>query len=57
MDSLVVFYAHRTVCSVIHPCFNNPSSIMMGETEIVEARSTTYSVKTSRYLTSFMQLA
>jgi 2-polyprenyl-3-methyl-5-hydroxy-6-metoxy-1,4-benzoquinol methylase len=58
MDSLAVLLRPqgRFVFSVIHPCFNNPSSIMMGETEDRGGTVvTTYSVKTSRYLTSFMQ--
>lgn len=46
----------RFVFSVLHPCFNNPATIQMGE---LEDRSgvlvTTYSVKTSRYLTPYSQ--
>jgi 2-polyprenyl-3-methyl-5-hydroxy-6-metoxy-1,4-benzoquinol methylase len=46
----------RFVFSVMHPCFNNPSSIHVGE---VEDRAgtlvSTYSVKISRYLTPFTQ--
>ena len=46
----------RFVFSVTHPCFNNPSSIHVGE---VEDRAgtlvSTYSVKISRYLTTFTQ--
>ena len=46
----------RFVFSVTHPCFNNPSSIHVGE---VEDRAgtlvSTYSVKISRYLTPFTQ--
>ena len=46
----------RFVFSVMHPCFNNPSSVHVGE---VEDRAgtlvSTYSVKISRYLTSFSQ--
>jgi len=45
--------AGRFVFSILHPCFNNPSSVQMGE---LEDRGnefvTTYSVKISRYLTS-----
>ena len=44
----------RFVFSVLHPCFNNPASVQMGE---LEDRSgtlvTTYSVKVSRYLTPY----
>jgi 2-polyprenyl-3-methyl-5-hydroxy-6-metoxy-1,4-benzoquinol methylase len=46
----------RFVFSVLHPCFNSPSTIQMGE---LEDRAgvfvTTYSVKTSRYLTPYAQ--
>jgi 2-polyprenyl-3-methyl-5-hydroxy-6-metoxy-1,4-benzoquinol methylase len=46
----------RFVFSVVHPCFNNPAIVQMGELEdrggtIV----TTYSVKISRYLTPYTQ--
>jgi 2-polyprenyl-3-methyl-5-hydroxy-6-metoxy-1,4-benzoquinol methylase len=42
------------VFSVLHPCFNNPSVVQMGEVEDQEGTfETTYSVKVSRYLTSF----
>jgi 2-polyprenyl-3-methyl-5-hydroxy-6-metoxy-1,4-benzoquinol methylase len=46
----------RFVFSVLHPCFNNPAIVQMGELEdrggsIV----TTYSVKVSRYLTPYTQ--
>jgi SAM-dependent methyltransferase len=47
----------RFVFSVMHPSFNNPSIVQMGE---MEDRSgelvTTYSVKIPRYLTPFTQL-
>ena len=59
MDSLAVLLRPhgRFVFSIMHPCFNNPSSILMGEVEDrAGAVVTTYSVKTSRYLTSFTQL-
>ena len=47
----------RFVFSVIHPCFNNPASIQMGELEDrAGTLVTTYSVKVSRYLTPYMQL-
>ena len=46
----------RFVFSILHPCFNNPASIQVGE---IEDRSgnlvTTYSVKISRYLTPYSQ--
>jgi 2-polyprenyl-3-methyl-5-hydroxy-6-metoxy-1,4-benzoquinol methylase len=46
----------RFVFSVLHPCFNNPASIQMGELEDRAGKLvTTYSVKTSRYLTPFTQ--
>jgi len=42
------------VFSVLHPCFNNPSVVQMGELEDREGTfETTYSVKVSRYPTSF----
>jgi 2-polyprenyl-3-methyl-5-hydroxy-6-metoxy-1,4-benzoquinol methylase len=47
----------RFVFSVLHPCFNNPAAVQMGE---LEDRSgiivTTYSVKIARYKTPFKQL-
>jgi 2-polyprenyl-3-methyl-5-hydroxy-6-metoxy-1,4-benzoquinol methylase len=47
----------RFVFSVVHPCFNNPAAVQMGE---LEDRSgtivTTYSVKVSRYLTPYTQV-
>jgi 2-polyprenyl-3-methyl-5-hydroxy-6-metoxy-1,4-benzoquinol methylase len=47
----------RFVFSILHPCFNNPATIQMGE---LEDRAgdfvTTYSVKISRYLTPFSQV-
>ena len=47
----------RFVFSVLHPCFNNPAAIQMGE---LEDRAgdfvTTYSVKIARYLTPFSQV-
>ena len=47
----------RFVFSVLHPCFNNPSVVQMGE---LEDRSgtivSTYSVKIARYLTPFTQV-
>jgi len=45
------------VFSVMHPCFNNPSGVQMGELQDREgALVTTYSVKISRYLTPFTQV-
>jgi 2-polyprenyl-3-methyl-5-hydroxy-6-metoxy-1,4-benzoquinol methylase len=44
----------RLVFSIIHPCFNNPFSVQMGELEDREGELvTTYSVKVSRYMTSY----
>jgi 2-polyprenyl-3-methyl-5-hydroxy-6-metoxy-1,4-benzoquinol methylase len=44
--------AGRFVFSVLHPCFNNPAAIQMGELEDrIGTIVTTYSVKISRYLT------
>jgi len=47
----------RFVFSVMHPCFNNPATVQMGE---VEDRAgtlvSTYSVKISRYLTPYTQV-
>jgi 2-polyprenyl-3-methyl-5-hydroxy-6-metoxy-1,4-benzoquinol methylase len=49
--------AGRFVFSVMHPCFNNPSGVQMGELQDREgALVTTYSVKISRYLTPFTQV-
>jgi 2-polyprenyl-3-methyl-5-hydroxy-6-metoxy-1,4-benzoquinol methylase len=46
----------RFVFSVLHPCFNNPAIVQMGELEDREgAIVTRYSVKISRYLTPFTQ--
>jgi 2-polyprenyl-3-methyl-5-hydroxy-6-metoxy-1,4-benzoquinol methylase len=45
------------VFSVLHPCFNNPATIQMGELEDREGDLvTTYSVKISRYLTPYTQV-
>ena len=47
----------RFVFSIIHPCFNNPSTIQMGELEDRAGELvTTYSVKTSHYMTSYIRL-
>lgn len=47
----------RFVFSVLHPCFNNPAIVQMGELEDREgALATTYSVKVSRYLTPYTQI-
>jgi 2-polyprenyl-3-methyl-5-hydroxy-6-metoxy-1,4-benzoquinol methylase len=44
----------RFVFSVLHPCFNSPTSVQMGELEDRGgAFVTTYSVKMSRYLTAY----
>ncbi len=47
----------RFVFSVLHPCFNNPATVQMGELEDREGTLvTTYSVKISRYQTPFTQV-
>ena len=47
----------RFVFSTLHPCFNNPSNVQMGELEDREGvLVTTYSVKVSRYLTPYTQV-
>jgi 2-polyprenyl-3-methyl-5-hydroxy-6-metoxy-1,4-benzoquinol methylase len=47
----------RFVFSIMHPCFNNPSTVQMGELQDREgALVTTYSVKVSRYLTPYTQV-
>jgi 2-polyprenyl-3-methyl-5-hydroxy-6-metoxy-1,4-benzoquinol methylase len=47
----------RFVFSVVHPCFNNPAAIQMGELEDrAGTLVTTYSVKISRYLTPYTQV-
>jgi 2-polyprenyl-3-methyl-5-hydroxy-6-metoxy-1,4-benzoquinol methylase len=47
----------RFVFSVLHPCFNNPAVVQMGELQdCAGAIVTTYSVKTSRYLTPYTQV-
>jgi SAM-dependent methyltransferase len=44
----------RFVFSVTHPCFNNPAAVQMGKLEDREGTFvSTYSVKVSRYLTSY----
>jgi SAM-dependent methyltransferase len=44
----------RFVFSTLHPCFNNPCSVQMGELEDrAGVLTTTYSVKISRYLTPY----
>lgn len=46
----------RFVFSVLHPCFNNPATVQMGELEDRNgAFVTTYSVKIARYKTPFTQ--
>jgi SAM-dependent methyltransferase len=46
----------RFVFSLMHPCFNNPSSVHVGEMEDrAGTLVATYSVKISRYMTSFIQ--
>jgi len=45
------------VFSMLHPCFNNPSTVQMAELEDREGSlHTTYSVKISRYLTPHLQM-
>ena len=47
----------RFVFSVLHPCFNNPATVQMGELEDRKGDFvTTYSVKISRYLTPYTQV-
>jgi 2-polyprenyl-3-methyl-5-hydroxy-6-metoxy-1,4-benzoquinol methylase len=47
----------RFVFSVLHPCFNNPAVVQMGELQDCSgAIVSTYSVKISRYLTPYTQL-
>jgi 2-polyprenyl-3-methyl-5-hydroxy-6-metoxy-1,4-benzoquinol methylase len=47
----------RFVFSVLHPCFNNPAIVQMGELEDRNgAIVTTYSVKVTRYQTPFSQV-
>ncbi len=47
----------RFVFSVLHPCFNNPATIQMGEPEDRNGTLvTTYSVKIPRYVTPFTQV-
>jgi 2-polyprenyl-3-methyl-5-hydroxy-6-metoxy-1,4-benzoquinol methylase len=46
----------RFVFSVLHPCFNNPAVVQMGELQDCEGTIvTTYAVKVSRYLTPYTQ--
>ena len=47
----------RFVFSVVHPCFNNPAIVQMGELEDRDGSLvTTYSVKVARYITPFTQI-
>jgi 2-polyprenyl-3-methyl-5-hydroxy-6-metoxy-1,4-benzoquinol methylase len=47
----------RFVFSVLHPCFNNPATVQMGELEDRNGTIvTTYSVKIARYKTPFTQV-
>jgi SAM-dependent methyltransferase len=47
----------RFVFSVLHPCFNNPATVQMGEQEDRNGTlQTTYSVKIARYKTPFTQV-
>ena len=47
----------RFVFSVLHPCFNNPATVQMGELEDRNGTIvTTYSVKIARYKTPFKQI-
>lgn len=47
----------RFVFSVLHPCFNNPATVQMGELEDQNGvLVTTYSVKTARYKTPFTRV-
>jgi hypothetical protein len=45
------------VFSVLHPCFNNPATVQMGELEDREGTFTmSYSVKISRYMTPYTRV-
>jgi 2-polyprenyl-3-methyl-5-hydroxy-6-metoxy-1,4-benzoquinol methylase len=47
----------RFVFSVLHPCFNNPATVQMGELEDQSGTIvTTYSVKIARYKTPFTRV-
>lgn len=47
----------RFVFSILHPCFNNPTVVQMGELQDVAGTFVmTYSVKVARYLTPFTQV-
>jgi SAM-dependent methyltransferase len=47
----------RFVFSVLHPCFNNPATVQMGELEDQNGTIvTTYSVKIARYKTPFTRV-
>jgi 2-polyprenyl-3-methyl-5-hydroxy-6-metoxy-1,4-benzoquinol methylase len=47
----------RFVFSVLHPCFNNPATVQMGELEDKNGTIvTTYSVKIARYKTPFTRV-
>lgn len=49
--------AGRFVFSILHPCFNNPAIVQMGELQDRAGTIvTTYSVKVSRYLTPYTQV-
>lgn len=59
MTALIVLLkpGGRFVFSVLHPCFNNPATVQMGELEDRDGTIvTTYSVKVARYKTPFTQL-
>ena len=59
MSALVVLLkpGGRFVFSVLHPCFNNPATVQMGELEDRNGTIvTTYSVKIARYKTPFTQV-
>jgi 2-polyprenyl-3-methyl-5-hydroxy-6-metoxy-1,4-benzoquinol methylase len=58
MNALMVLLrpGGRFVFSIMHPCFNNPSTLQMGELEDRAGEIvTTYSVKVPRYQTPFSQ--
>ena len=59
MTSLAVLLkpGGRFVFSALHPCFNNPATVQMGELEDRNGTIvTTYSVKIARYKTPFTQV-
>jgi SAM-dependent methyltransferase len=59
MESLVVLLrpGGRFVLTIMHPCFNNPAIVHVGELEDREGSLvSTYSIKVSRYMTPYSQV-